>query len=341
MRKLVVLMVLLGCGGDKNAQPAPAEAPIPVDTRPREQQYVDKLDALRRLIKDGELNASLKAARELMDDHRIDAEGLVVIATAYQVVGNGEEALRAAKAATDKDPKYAPAWVAVGAAQRTLGYFSDAEGALQRALELDPQSRAARFNLAGIAADKGQHDKARAELTKLVEADPDDFETRYLLATTYLSQKELGPAREQLAKIIERFPQHFRAQRTLAALAWAEGSYKMAFERATIAARLQPDDAETQRLLEGSFYIVAAARLVCEAGARPWPADKVVAVLDKLARDEGLDGAASFMDLDERFGNDPTVQGRIGSAVAAAGCTVPAPSDPDAGTMKAPSDATP
>lgn len=340
MRKLVVLVAMLGCGGNKEAPPS-APAPTQIDSRPREQQYVDKVEALRRLIKEGELNAGLKAARELMDDHRIDAEGLVAIATAYQVVGNGEEALRAAKAATEKDPNYAAGWVAIGAAQRTLGYFSDAEAALQRALELDPQSRAARFNLAGIAADKGQHDKARAELTKLVEADPDDFETRYLLATTYLAQKELGPAREQLAKIIERFPQHFRAQRTLAALAWAEGNYKKAFERATIAARLQPEDAETQRLLEGSFYIVAAARLVCSAGARPWPADKVVAVLDKLAREEGLDGAASFMDLDERFGNDATVQGRIANAVSAAGCTVPAPSEPDAGTMKAPSDATP
>jgi len=110
--------------------------------------------------------------------------------------------------------------------------------------------------------------------------------------------------------------------------------------RATIATRLTPGaqaDAEVSNLLEGSFYIVAAARLTCEAGARPWPPDKMVSVLTKLEKDEGLDGAASFVDLDEKYGADATVQGRVAKAVAASGCSVPsapapAPGSPDAGS---------
>ncbi len=345
MRSLIVvtlgLVIGAGCSGKKDAAVERPESARPAAERPREQSYDDKVEALRRLIKAGELEAGLKAARELVDDHRLDSGGWVVIATAYQVVGNGEEALRAAKVAAERDAKNADAWVAVGAAERSLGHPAAAETALRKALELDPKSRAARFNLAGLAADKGQHELARKELTALVEADPDDFETRFLLATTFLAQRELGPAKEQLARIIERYPQHFKAQRTLAGLAWAEGNYKKAFERATIASRITAGDAETARLLEGSFYIVAAARLVCAAGARPWPADKVVAVLTQLENDEGLDGAASFVELDERYGNDAVVQGRIAKAAAAAGCAVPDAKGADAGTFAAPDAAAP
>jgi len=318
MRAIVILgmATALACGG-KEAGPAPSFK-AQAETRAREQSYADKVEAMRRVLKSGDAAAGLTAARELVDDHRIDAEGWVVVATAYQIAGDGKEALRAAKAATDLDANNADAWIAVGAAERTTGGFSAAEAALKRALELDPQSRAARFNLAGIAADKGQYELARKELTALVLADPDDFETRYLLATTFLAQKELGPAKEQLARIVERYPQHFKAQRSLAALAWAEGNYKKAFERATIAARLSSGDPETARLLEASFYLVAAARLRCEAGARPWPADKIVAVLTRLEREDGIEGAASFMELDEKYGGDAVVQARIEKA--AAGC---------------------
>lgn len=330
--RFVWVLAIIACGG-KDEAPSPRGSRPEAPERAREQSYEDRVEAVRRLLKQGEMEAGLKAARELVDDHRIDAEGWVVVATAHQIAGDAKEALKAAKVAAELDPKNADAWVAIGAAERATGGFGAAEAALRRALELDPGSRAARFNLAGIAADRGQFEVARKELTALVEADPDDFETRFLLATTFLAQKELGPAREQLARIVERFPQHFKAQRALAALAWAEGNYKKAFERATIASRLSEGDAETTRLLEGSFYVVAAARLRCEAGARPWPADRIVSVLERLEREEGIEGAASFVSLDERFGADAVVQGRVERAAAA--ClpkdAAPVGSAPDAG----------
>lgn len=319
------------CGRDE--VPPPTRTSITPETvRPREQSYAERLDAVRRLLKDGETVAAVKAARELLDDHRLDAEGLVVIATAYQVAGDAKEALKVARTATQKDPSYAPGWIAVGAAERTTGGFQAAEAALKRALELDPASRAARFNLAGIAADQGHNESARKQLQELVEADPDDFETRFLLASTLLAMKELGPAKAQLADIVARYPQHFKAQKSLAAIAWAEGNYKKAFQRAAIAARLNGDDAEVSRLLEGSFYIVAAAKLTCVAGARPWPSDKIVSVLTALEKDEGLEGAASFVELDERLGNDPTVQQRVARAAADAGCATPTRAGADAGS---------
>jgi len=286
---------------------------------PARSSYQAKLEAVRRLLKVGETEAGLKAARELLDDHRIDAEGWLVYATANQIAGDSKEALRAANAATELDPKNAAAWVAVGAAERMTGGYTAADLALRRALELDPGSRAARFNLAGIAADKGQHEVARKELTALVEADPDDFETRFLLATTFLAQREIGPAKEQLAKIVERYPQHFKSQRALAAIAWAEGNYQRAFERATIAARINGNDPEVTRLLEGSFYVIAAARLRCAAGERPpagWTGDNVVEVLTAIEKEQGLEGAGSFVEIDQRLGEDPTVRARVEKAAA-------------------------
>lgn len=334
MRALIALLAgwsgAVACGSNREGQPPPPpptmETTAPV--RSRGLAYEDEVEAIRRLLKDGEVVAAEKAARELMRDHRLDAEGWVVIATAFQVAGDSKEALKAARVATDKAPDNAAAWVAVGAAERMTGGFTRADAALKRALELDPESRAARFNLAGIAADKGEHERARGELAKLVAADPDDFETRYLLATTLLAMGQLGPARKQLDAIVARFPRHFRAQRSLAALAWAEGDYRRAFERATIATRLSDGDRETERLLEGSFYIVAAARLTCEAGAKPWVADKIVSVLERFEEEDGLEGAGTFVELDEKFGDDTVVQERVRKTVGKMGCKPPDPHGP-------------
>lgn len=328
---VLALGLLTGCGksseGGAAAVDVGADAgPVKPATRKPEPSpspggiaWADKLETVRRLLKAGETDAGLRAARELLDDHRIDAEGWLVYATANQIAGDSKEALRAARVATELDPKNAAAWVAVGAAERMTGGYTAADEALRKALELDPGSRAARFNLAGIAADKGQHEVARRELTSLVEADPDDFETRFLLATTFLAQKEIGPAKEQLARIVERYPQHFKAQKALAAIAWAEGNYQRAFDRATIASRLRGDDPEVSRLLEGSFYVIAASRLRCVAGERPaagWPGDKIVEVLTAIEKEQGLEGAGSFVDIDQRLGEDATVRARVEKAAA-------------------------
>lgn len=309
----------LAFGCQKEAPPGiEVPPPAPVVRPSTGPDYDEKLAWAERLIARGEAGAARSAARELTEERRTDPRGWIALATAHQLMEDPKEAREAAKAAVELGPKEAAAWVALGAAQRALGELSDAEVALKKALELEPKSRAARFNLAGIAADRGDHTGAAEALRGLLSEHPDDVEVRFLLARALLDGARIEPAKVELEGVVSRFPGHVKAQRALAALAWDAEDYGRAFERAKIASRIDARDTATNNLLEASFYVIAASRLVCEAGARPWRPEAVVAVLEKLEKEEDLEGAASFVELDERFGENQAVQDRV--AKAALGC---------------------
>jgi len=310
----LVLVVGLVTGCDK-AQDGPRTTvapPAPEAERRPGPSYDDKLVGAERLIAKGEVGAALSAARELVEDRRTDARGWIALATAHQLAEDPKEALNAGKAAVEFAPGDAAAWVALGAAQRAVGELTEATTSLRKALTLMPSSRAARFNLAGVAADRRDFAAAKAELETLLVADEDDVETRFLLARVLIDAGDAVGARRELERLVGLHPGHVRAQRTLAAMLWEADDYKGAFERAKIATRIQSGDLATNNLLEASFYVVAAARLTCEAGARPWSADRVVAVLEALEKEEDLEGSGTFVELDEKFGESAAVQARVG-----------------------------
>lgn len=311
-------VVAIGCRED----PAPrTEVPPPAPIAPRVTgpDYEEKLAWAERLIARGEAGAARSAARELTEERRTDPRGWIALATAHQLMEDPKEAREAAKAAVELGPKEPAAWVALGAAQRLLGDLSRAEVSLKKALELDPKSRSARFNLAGLAADRGDQAGAAEALTALLSEYPDDIEVRYLLARALLDGGKTEAARVELEKVVDKHPAHVRAQRALAALAWDADDYGRAFERAKIASRIDARDTATNNLLEASFYVIAASRLVCESGPRPWKPEAMVAVLEKLEREEDLEGAATFVELDERFGANEAVQARVAKLAAACG----------------------
>ncbi len=311
----VAALVLLACGKKSEAPPPTAAAlEKPAEAKAPDPGYKGKLEATRRLISQGEGSAAVGAAESLVELQRNNPESWIALSSAQLVANDPTAALASAKMATELGKDDALAWGALGAAHRALRQFEDARAALKKALELDPTSRIARFNLAGVAADLGEHERARKELQALVEADESDVETRFLLARVLLDQKERGPAKEQLVRLVQIHPAHFGAQRMLAAIAWDENNYRRAFERSKIAARIKGDDPQNSYMLEASFYIVAAARLSCEAGPRPWAPDAVVKVLQALEKEEGLEGAGSFVELDEKFGAEPAVQDRVAKA---------------------------
>ena len=312
-------MMGVGALGCREEAPPGIEIPppAPVERPATGPSYDEKLAWAERLIARGEAGAARSAARELTEERRTDARGWIALATAHQLMEDPKEAREAAKAAVELGPKEPAAWVALGAAQRALGELSDAEASLKKALELEPKSRAARFNLAGIAADRGDQNGAADALRALLSEHPDDVEVRYLLARALLDGGKPEPGKVELEAVVARFPGHVKAQRALAALAWDAEDYGRAFERAKIAARIDARDAATNNLLEASFYVLAASRMVCEAGPRPWKPEVMVAVLEKLEKEEDLEGAASFVELDERFGGNQAVQERVAKAALA------------------------
>jgi tetratricopeptide (TPR) repeat protein len=325
MRKLISGVVIVcgvyasGACGRKEAE-APAASVVTREAAPEKKdtkvdpEYAGKLEATRRLIRQGEATAAISAAESLIELQRNNPESWVALASAQLLANDAQAALKSASMAVEVGKDDALAWGALGAAQRALGQHEEARRSLQKALELDPGSRIARFNLAGVAADLGELERARKELQSLVEADEGDVETRFLLARVLLDQKERGPAKEQLVRLVQIEPRHFGAQRMLAAMAWDEGNYRRAFERAKIAARINADDAQNSYFLESSFYVLVAARLTCEVGARPWAGDAIVKVLNAFEQEEELEGAGSFVALDDKLGADPNVQARVAKA---------------------------
>lgn len=323
MRTWVTGLSLLVCaasGCDKPTPPPRTEAPASVvpATRSAGPSFEEKLAWAERLIAKGEVGPARSAARELTEERREDPRGWIALATAHQLAEDPREAREAARAAVEFGPKEGAAWVALGAAQRALGDLGAAQEAFDKALSLSPGSRAARFNLAGIAADRGQVEAAVSALEGLLKDDPDDVETRWLLGRVYLDAGRANDAERELMQVVDKYPAHVRSQRALAALAWNAGDFARAFERAKIASRIDARDTATSNLLEASFYIMVAARLRCEHGPRPWAADAVVKQLEKMAKDEDLDGVASFVELDERFGDNAEVQAKVDKV--AAGC---------------------
>ncbi len=302
---------VVGCDKAQEIPQTTVPPPAPEAERRTGPSYEDKLVGAERLIAKGEVGAALSAARELVEDRRTDARGWIALATAHQLAEDPKEALIAGKAAVEFAPDDGSAWVALGAAQRAVGELADATVSLNKALTLMPSSRAARFNLAGVAADRGDFAAAKTELETLLKADEADVETRFLLARVLVDAKDGAGARRELERVVGMFPGHVRAQRMLAAMAWEADDYMGAFERAKIATRIQAGDVATNNLLEASFYVVAAARLTCEAGARPWSADRLVAVLQALEKEEDLEGSATFVELDEKFGENAAVQARV------------------------------
>jgi tetratricopeptide (TPR) repeat protein len=174
--------------------------------------------------------------------------------------------------------------------------------------------------LAGLARERGDLRGEATVLKAAIEADPNDAAMRGALALCLAGLGERGAARAEALEATRLDPKTPGAQRLLAALAWDDRDYRGALERAVIALRIDAGDAVADRLLEGAFYVEVATRLGCEVGARPtsgWPADTVIRVLKGIEQEYGIEGAATFVDLEARFGADPDVATRVQEAVDA------------------------
>jgi hypothetical protein len=93
----------------------------------------------------GETRAAERAARELVEEHGVDAALLIFRAGRdLAEVGRHDAAIRAFDLTTRLRPEAAPVWVTLAEAYAAAGRDRDAIRAAERGLELDPENEAAR-----------------------------------------------------------------------------------------------------------------------------------------------------------------------------------------------------
>lgn len=318
----IVLVLPLAVGGCRDEVPKPdvaepAPEPITIHGPPVEV----RLEEARGWLRKGEVERARGRLERLVLEAPTDAGLWTTLAAARLAADDMRPALEAAERALELDPRRADAWVTGGAAMRALGDLKKAEVAMTKALAIDPELQSAHWNLVGIYAQQRRHADEQQALEVLIAAHPDDMQARLALAQNALRQKDPARAEALAQELVERVPAMAEAQRLLAALAWDRADYRQAFERARITVRLAPDDAPATRLLEASFYVLAAAKMTCVLGPRPagglWDAAAMLPVLEALERDESLTGASAFGDMDEQFAADADVQARVRTATQA------------------------
>ncbi|MCC6625136.1 MAG: tetratricopeptide repeat protein [Deltaproteobacteria bacterium] len=314
-----LVMITLGaaCRGEEQVPEVvtPPPAPIEITGPPLEV----RLDEARGWLRQGEVERARGRLERLVLEAPTDAGAWTTLAAARLAAGDLRPALEAAERALALDDRLAEAWVTGGAAMRALGDLDKAKTAMDKALLIDPTLASADWTLAAIHAQAGRLAEEADALERLIARHPDDVQGRFALAKNALRQGGRERARALALEVVERAPTMLEAHKLLAALAWDAGEYRQAFERARIAVRLAPDDAPATRLLEASFYVLAAARMTCELGPRPaggtWEATRMMPVLAALERDEGLTGAGVFAEIDERFAAEADVRSRVAAIV--------------------------
>jgi len=328
-RVCLVVLVLAACGRDKGGEPDVAPPPPEPITAPGPPLEV-RLDSARALLRQGEIKKAQGLLERLVLEAPTDAPVWTALAAARLAAQEPAGAVEAAKRATTLDPKDAQAFVTGGAALRAQGDLDGAIKSLERALVIDPTLASAYWNLAGIHGQR--HDDAREALVldALVKAHPDDVAARFARAQNALRQKDAPLAKQTLLDLVERAPTHEPAQRTLAALAWDARDYRQALERAKIALRLDESDNAAQKLLESSYYVLAAAELLCKVGPRPWNQPEAPGLLMAFAKQSGLENALVFGEIDAEFGDLPDVRARVQAHkdLTCPGTIEPAPGGP-------------
>ena len=149
------------------------------------------LDQVIGLHDTGQLQQSLRLARQITAAFSNAALAHNVHAVAASACDRHEEAVRASQTAIRLDPDMADAHFNLGNALDQMGKPAEAAGSFTAALRLQPGDRDARFNLALALQKIDEHQRAIDEFETLLGKEPDNFE---LLVGLAISLSAIGKA---------------------------------------------------------------------------------------------------------------------------------------------------
>lgn len=245
------------------------------------QPYYNAGLALQKLGRTGAAERAYRKALTLAPDH---TPALLNLGTILEARGDLEGAKRLYLLARRGDASDPAPYVDLGNIFQRQGRLPEAEKLFRQALRIAPNLAAARFNLARLLAktgrtaaaekeyrkliarhpdhamaynnlaniykDHGQKSEAYAAYAKALQADPGCAPAHYNLANLQMSDGKPGPAAEHYSRAIQISPEMTEAFIGLGYARLTLGQIEKAKTAAHEAARLAPDDARVEKLLE-------------------------------------------------------------------------------------------
>ena len=184
----------------------------------------EKIENVRGLLRDRQLDAAESAANALVAAHPAEAEAYALLGSVQVAKGDGEAAVNACAKAVELAPTSGDYQLqlgnAYGLAAQKAGMFSKMSlgkksiAALEKAVELDPQNLAARQGLMSFyqmapAMMGGGSDKAFAQAAEIKKLDTARGHVAY--AILYVGEKKYAEAFAETEEVLKSSPDHYAA----------------------------------------------------------------------------------------------------------------------------------
>jgi len=274
-------------GGREEFQRAVEEAPAEMSDR----LYAEVVSRLPlNLFLRNEQAAALSLARVIETKVKDDPKRLLLLAGFYLSIEQSDEAARVSELAVKLAPDNPAAHRALGASRQIALNLDDAATEYARALELDAKSQPARRSLADLRRAANKPEEALALYRQVLQSDPADKSARAGMVLALFDSGKKDDAERELAAALKDEPRNLPL--IVGAAYWyaAHEDGTRALDLATRAVQMEPRYTWAQ---------IAFARAL---------------ILQKqpLAAEQALRAARSF-------GNFPTLDYELASALAAAG----------------------
>lgn len=156
----------------------------------------------------GETSAAIDAARTIETKIKGEAPRLLLLATFYLSVEQGDDAARLAQQAVNLAPDMATAHQALGAAYHVGLRLDDAALEYARALELNPKLASARRSLADLRRATGKPEEALALYREQIAAEPKDLAARAGMVLSLFAAGKNEDAERELSAALQDEPRN-------------------------------------------------------------------------------------------------------------------------------------
>ena len=201
----------------------------------------EKLNQLANLYKQGQLEAVIKQATQLIKQYPKAFIVWNIIGAANKGLGRLADASIALSKATELNPNYADGFNNLGILLQGQGRVGDAIASFAKAVAIKPDYAEALNNMGVALHEQGKLDDAIKTYRKAIAIKPDYAEAHYNMGSTLKDQGELAKAIEAYKKAIAIKPDYLEAYNNIGAAYQEQGKLDEAIVAFKKALSLNPD----------------------------------------------------------------------------------------------------
>jgi len=221
------------------------------DPERAKQEYLASGD---RYVEQKKYNEAIVQYRNALQQDARFGDARLKLARAYELIGDGPNAMREYVRAADTLPESVEAQVKAGAYLLLARQFEDARTRADNALKLDPKNLDAQLVLGNALGGLKDLDGALRELEEAVKLDPTSAAAHTAVGAVQLAQGRAAAAEAAFRKAVETNPKLPTAHLALANYLWAVGRVPEAEQSLKQALVVEPGNAFAHRAL-ATMYI--------------------------------------------------------------------------------------